>query len=122
MDEVFEYICNNTYFEIEFLEDEIDHKRIDERNYTRELLKDVPVRSGIYFFFNRNKQLVYIGRAGQLRQTINAQIRGNYPNTMAYKRWFAYVAYIACDVYEAKKLQIQMIKDLQPAFNITHSN
>lgn len=75
-------------------------------------IKKIPTKtSGVYFFFNKNKKLVYIGTALNIRNRIQQHKR---------KYYWKYVKYIA--YAKSKKrydLETCLIKKFNPKWNVT---
>lgn len=83
-------------------------------------LIDIPERSGVYRMFDANKQVIYVGKAKNLKKRLT-----NYIKTDLDTKTLRMVANTCSLEYsitnsevEALLLEAQLIKKFQPKFNI----
>ncbi|MFV9930022.1 MAG: excinuclease ABC subunit UvrC [Rickettsia endosymbiont of Haemaphysalis japonica] len=90
----------------------------------RELIKskliDAPERSGVYRIFDVNKQVIYVGKAKNLKKRLTNYIKSNLDNKTL--RMIANTCFLEYSItnseVEALLLEAQLIKKFQPKFNI----
>jgi predicted GIY-YIG superfamily endonuclease len=128
MENVLNWINANTDYEAILLDQSIDHDKVRElqskkgyvpkhKKYTVQLLQDVPTRSGVYLFFDKHSNIIYVGKTAGLRERIRQHIQGN-GNTKDIKEQFIKVAYVRCVEYDAKQLERELIEVFKPYGNI----
>ncbi|HJD55002.1 MAG TPA: excinuclease ABC subunit UvrC [Rickettsia endosymbiont of Proechinophthirus fluctus] len=83
-------------------------------------LIDVPERSGVYRMFDVNKQVLYVGKAKNLKKRLTNYIKSNLDNkTLQMIANTCFLEYsITNSEVEALLLEAQLIKKFQPKFNI----
>lgn len=87
----------------------------------REKLKQLPDVPGIYLFYNKNKEIIYVGKAGSLKNRVKSYFVGNRQprpiETMIFE--VKYLEIKPTDsVLEAIILEGDVIKRLQPKYNV----
>lgn len=83
-------------------------------------LVDIPERSGVYRMFDVNKQVIYVGKAKNLKRRLTNYIKTDLDNKtlrMVYNTCFLEYNITNSEV-EALLLEAQLIKKFQPKFNI----
>jgi hypothetical protein len=78
--------------------------------------------SGIYLFYNEDKRLMYLGKAGALRGRIAQHIKATgYSNHTEHIRHnFKYLSYMVVEnPVERDMLEIYLINELKPLFNLS---
>ncbi|WP_041404776.1 excinuclease ABC subunit UvrC [Rickettsia massiliae] len=83
-------------------------------------LIDAPERSGVYRMFDVNKQVIYVGKAKNLKKRLTNYIKSDLDNkTLRMIANTCFVEYsITNSEVEALLLEAQLIKKFQPKFNI----
>ena len=83
-------------------------------------LIDAPERSGVYRMFDVNKQVIYVGKAKNLKKRLTNYIKSNLDNKTL--RMIANTCFLEYSItnseVEALLLEAQLIKKFQPKFNI----
>ncbi|OGF31006.1 hypothetical protein A2223_02820 [Candidatus Falkowbacteria bacterium RIFOXYA2_FULL_35_8] len=87
----------------------------------KQLLKKLPSTPGIYFFYNSQKQIIYIGKATNLHTRVKSYFQAKKTDrpieTMISK--INNIKFLQTDsVLEAIILEAQQIKKLQPIYNV----
>jgi excinuclease ABC subunit C len=84
-------------------------------------LNYLPLNTGVYFYYDLNNKLLYIGKAKNIRKRITCFLRtkNNNKNNALITR-IKYIKWILTkNEYEALILEIKLIKKLRPLFNIS---
>lgn len=83
-------------------------------------LIDIPERSGVYRMFNVNKQIIYVGKAKNLKKRLTNYIKTDLDTkTLRMVANTCFLEYsITNSEVEALLLEAQLIKKIQPKFNI----
>ncbi|BDU60791.1 UvrABC system protein C [Candidatus Rickettsia kotlanii] len=83
-------------------------------------LIDAPEHSGVYRMFDVNKQVIYVGKAKNLKKRLTNYIKSNLDNKTL--RMIANTCFLEYSItnseVEALLLEAQLIKKFQPKFNI----
>ncbi|WP_017442351.1 excinuclease ABC subunit UvrC [Rickettsia gravesii] len=83
-------------------------------------LVDAPERSGVYRMFDVNKQVIYVGKAKNLKKRLTNYIKSDLDNKTL--RMIANTCFLEYSItnseVEALLLEAQLIKKFQPKFNI----
>ncbi|AFC73256.1 excinuclease ABC subunit UvrC [Rickettsia montanensis] len=83
-------------------------------------LIDAPERSGVYRMFDVNKQVIYVGKAKNLKKRLTNYIKSDLDNKTL--RMIANTCFLEYSItnseVEALLLEAQLIKKFQPKFNI----
>lgn len=86
------------------------------------IVKDFPELPGVYRFLNRRDEVLYIGKAKNLRKRVSSYFRINTkhsPKTASLIKQTASIAYTEVDSeLEAIILETNFIKDIKPRYNI----
>ncbi len=87
--------------------------------FKEESLVSIPEKSGIYFLYNIEKELVYIGKALNLRKRLSSYFKSDYSHGILFPESIEYVEYlIAKNEKEAYFLERDFIKSKAPKYNI----
>jgi len=82
-------------------------------------LPDLP---GIYKFYNNKKEVIYVGKAKNIKKRVMAYFMSGKIHNLKTQRMVARIASIAYTVvnseYEALLLENNLIKELQPRYNV----
>lgn len=77
---VLELIRSKMSDTLEFTEDHkaqtIDFEKLN-KNLTRELLDDLPEETGVYYFYDDRKDLIYIGKSKNIRKRVLSHLNNN---------------------------------------------
>lgn len=88
---------------------------------TREMVADVPLDPGVYFFRDASGKIIYIGKAKCLRKRVRSYIHKvkKRPNKIKRLiRWTTDVRYQVCrSEQEALFLESRLIQEHQPSYN-----
>jgi predicted GIY-YIG superfamily endonuclease len=102
-------IKNGVHPDIEFLADDFFH------------VSDIHIprgKSGVYFLFNENYELLYVGKAKSLRDRITSHVKG-LTHVKKYCKNFHYVGVLYVDNYdlESELIETDLIRNLDPFLN-----
>lgn len=90
------------------------------RKLLKEVLADIPPLPGVYSMLNIDRQVIYIGKAKNLKKRLASYARTKLPNRvsrMVYQIYF--LEYIVTKTEaEAFLMEASLIRDYQPRFNI----
>lgn len=88
---------------------------------TKEMMTDLPSLPGVYFFRNRSKEILYIGKAKSLRKRVRSYLYNTKRRPVKIKRLVRHasgVDYEVCNSeFEALLLEARLIKENQPPYN-----
>ena len=83
-------------------------------------LIDAPERSGVYRMFDVNKQVIYVGKAKNLKKRLTNYIKSDLDNKTL--RMIANTCFLEYSITNSRLkhyfLEAQLIKKFQPKFNI----
>jgi len=86
------------------------------------LLKNIPTDPGVYKFFNQSKELIYVGKAKNLKKRVSSYFNkqsGVSLKTLRLVREIKSIDFIIVNTeYDALLLENNLIKENQPKFNI----
>ena len=86
------------------------------------LLKNLPVDSGIYFFLDKEKKIIYIGKAKNLKKRVNSYFVESSKRTSKIENLISKSAFLDLTLtnneLEALLLEQHLIKKHLPAFNV----
>lgn len=89
--------------------------------YTLKCLKDIPELAGIYKFYSLNSELLYLGKARNLKKRVNNYFRRDISDIKT-KKLISQIKYIDIvpvgSEYEALILEAKLIKENQPKYNV----
>ncbi len=93
--------------------------KIDKNKIKKKLLK-LPSCAGVYFFYDKNRKLIYIGKASVLKHRVNSYFHGAHDTkTEELISRISSIEYRVTDsVIEALILESNLIKKHQPKYNI----
>ncbi len=87
--------------------------------FKKESLISIPEKSGVYFFYNIERELVYIGKAVNLRKRLASYFKSNYSHGILFPESIEYIEYfITKNEKEAYFLERDFIKNKTPKYNI----
>ncbi|MEX0596882.1 MAG: excinuclease ABC subunit UvrC [Candidatus Paceibacterota bacterium] len=85
-------------------------------------IREIPTLSGVYIFFNQNKDIIYIGKAVNLKNRVSSYFRTNNSLNSAKRAMVREVCNIEirpCDgEIEALILESNLIKKYNPKYNV----
>lgn len=88
---------------------------------TGKSLKDFPRSPGVYKFYNKNGELIYIGKAKDLRERISSYFRHNSEKNYKLEKILQYVNDIETEITDSELsaliLESKLIKKEKPRFN-----
>lgn len=90
-----------------------------ERKLTKDKISKLPKEPGVYFFYNKKGKVLYIGKASNLKERVKTHFsQPNYKDNLFINE-VEKIGYIPLSSeIEALILESQLIKKLQPRFNI----
>ncbi|MEY3471211.1 MAG: hypothetical protein RLZZ223_561 [Candidatus Parcubacteria bacterium] len=90
--------------------------------HLKSILRDIPTIAGVYLFLNTNNDIIYIGKAVNLKNRVNSYFRSNNSLNSAKRAMVKEIANIelkACDgEIEALILESNLIKKYNPKYNV----
>ena len=88
----------------------------------KEELKNLPTNPGVYLMHSQNKDIIYVGKAKNLKNRVSQYFRstsGHTPKVRAMVSRISYFEYIITDTeLEALVLECNLIKKHRPKYNI----
>lgn len=81
--------------------------------------KNVPSKPGIYQFYNSEKELLYVGKAANLKTRIKAHLSGKSNTHLFYEDFHHVRVYCLSDPADRELLETYMINKLKPKYNIS---
>jgi len=90
-------------------------------NAVEDKLKNLPVKPGCYLFKDNNKKILYVGKAGILRNRVRSYFQSGpvHPKIKALVKRIADIEYIVTDSeVEALILENNLIKKYKPRYNV----
>lgn len=81
-----------------------------------DIKKYIPKRSGIYMFYNKDYELMYIGKAENLYNRMIYHT-GYYEHLENIKHNFVYINYFLCSKNLLEQTEILLINTLKPLLN-----
>lgn len=87
------------------------------------LTEDLPRSPGVYAFFGRNEQLLYIGKASDVRQRVRSYFSGEQRRKIAgLLRETVDIRHAACSgLQEAEITELRLIREHLPRYNRQHT-
>ena len=86
---------------------------------------NLPEKTGVYFFFNRAKELIYVGKSKEIRKRVVGHFNSDIHSEKS-RRMKAEIAYIRYEItgseLVALLLESDLIKTLQPRYNRAQRN
>lgn len=84
------------------------------------ILKNLPKSPGVYFYYDKNGKLIYVGKASVLKHRVNSYFVGVHDNkTEELVSQISNIKYrVTNTVIEALVLESNLIKKYQPKYNI----
>jgi len=89
--------------------------------YTRTDIKTFPKQPGVYFFYNQTQQIIYVGKAKDLKKRVTSYFTKQQLNVKTQKliTEIHYISFMLVNTeYEALLLENNLIKSNQPRYNI----
>ena len=90
-------------------------------NHIGLLLKRIPEQPGVYQYFDKDGQIIYVGKAKNLHRRVNSYFNKEHPSSKT-RQLVAHVADIRYVVVESEQdaflLENNLIKQYQPRYNI----
>jgi DNA polymerase III subunit epsilon len=84
-------------------------------------LKDIPQKPGVYYMYNRNKDIIYVGKAKCLKDRVSSYFYHNTSHSSKIKKLVRYVHNLSWETtgseLSALLLESKMIKLHKPQFN-----
>lgn len=95
---------------------------MDTKSILIELVKNLPTKPGVYQFFNHSGDIIYVGKAKDLRKRVSSYLSGSevksYKQEALVKK-ISDIRYIIVDnESDALLLENNLIKEYQPKYNI----
>ena len=90
-------------------------------NTIEDKLKNLPAKPGCYLFKDKNKKILYVGKAGVLRNRVRSYFQSGpiHPKIDALVKRIADIEYIVTDSeVEALILENNLIKKHKPRYNV----
>lgn len=85
------------------------------------LLKRIPEQPGVYQYFDNNGEIIYVGKAKNLRRRVNSYFNRDHPSSKT-RQLVAHIADIRYVVVDSEQdaflLENNLIKQYQPHYNI----
>lgn len=84
-------------------------------------IKTLPEKPGVYQYFNQNDEIIYVGKAKNLKKRVASYFNKNHEpgKTSVLVKNIAYIKYIVVDSEEdALLLENNLIKQYQPRYNV----
>lgn len=93
---------------------------IDNKKMIKDKLKEAPNKPGVYFWLDKQNNILYVGRATNLKNRLNQYLQKRIDNRIAEMVSLAVnVKWIICDnLLEAIILEAKKIKEFWPKYNI----
>lgn len=96
------------------------------KTYVYDLIKTLPRVPGVYLFKNSKSNVVYVGKAKDLKNRVNSYFHGGYPKetkTYALVSQIKDIEYIeVSSELEALILEAELIKKYKPKYNIIYKD
>ncbi|MGI2262200.1 excinuclease ABC subunit UvrC [Candidatus Cardinium hertigii] len=90
--------------------------------YTPNDIQYLPNLPGIYLFYNQKKEVIYVGKAKNIKKRVGDYFAASKVHNLKTKRMVGHIASIAYTAlnseYEALLLENNLIKALQPRYNV----
>jgi DNA polymerase III subunit epsilon len=84
-------------------------------------LKDIPTNPGVYFFKSTSGEIIYIGKAKNLRERLSSYFRHNSELTHKIKRLLSSIRFLEYEITDSELsaliLESKLIKKHKPRFN-----
>jgi DNA polymerase III subunit epsilon len=84
-------------------------------------LKDIPTNPGVYFFKSTSGEIIYIGKAKNLRERLSSYFRHNSELTYKIKRLLSSIRHLEYEITDSELsaliLESKLIKKHKPRFN-----
>lgn len=98
------------------------HKTLLDKDTIQKLLKNIESKPGVYQFFNKKGEVIYVGKAKVLRNRVRSYFAASTKHSAKNQLMLRQIADIKTTVVdtelEALMLETNMIKEIRPKFNI----
>lgn len=98
------------------------HKELAIKYYTPADIGRLPNQPGVYFFYNSTKEIIYVGKAKDLKKRVSSYFHQSNQASLKTKRMVSEISAIRFTIvnseYEALLLESTFIKKNQPQYNI----
>lgn len=82
----------------------------------------LPNQPGVYFFYNKQQEIIYVGKAKDLKKRVSSYFNKNQQHNLKTRKMVEEIASISFTIvnseYEALLLENNLIKKTQPRYNI----
>jgi len=89
--------------------------------FTKENLKKIGQKSGIYFLFGSNKELLYIGKSIDIKLRLQQHRRRTEPQTKDFISTVSWFSFIDCNAIPCNltngQYELKLIKKYKPKMN-----
>ena len=95
---------------------------MDSTKYTLEDIKRIPNNPGVYFFYNIRQDIIYVGKAKDLKKRVTSYFNKQNLGSVKTEKMVKEIAFLSFTIvnseYEALLLENNLIKQIQPRYNI----
>jgi len=90
------------------------------KKYLEKIIKEIPINPGVYQYYNNNGDLLYVGKAKNLRNRVKSYFKGEQVGkTKVLVRKIADIKFIIVPTeQDALLLENNLIKEYKPSYNI----
>jgi excinuclease ABC subunit C len=85
-------------------------------------IKKVSNQPGVYFFYNKDQEIIYVGKAKNLKKRVSSYFNKNHQTSLKTQRMVEEITALSFTIvnseYEALLLENNLIKATQPRYNI----
>ncbi len=97
-------------------------KELDLKNFLTHILKNLPSKPGVYRFKDKNNTVIYVGKAINLKNRVSSYFKKNTEISEKTRKLVSQIRDIDFTIVgselEAVMLETNLIKELQPKYNI----
>ena len=83
---------------------------------------ELPMEPGVYLMYNKNNDVIYVGKAKKLRNRVSQYFVDSMSHTIKTKRMISQIDHfdfiVAASEFEALVLECTLIKQYKPRYNI----
>lgn len=95
---------------------------MEAKQYKITEIKKLPHQPGVYFFYNKDQQIIYVGKAKDLKKRVTSYFNKNHQTSLKTQRMVEEITALSFTIvnseYEALLLENNLIKSTQPRYNI----
>lgn len=95
---------------------------MEAKQYATNELKKIPHQPGVYFFYNSLQEIIYVGKAKNLRKRVSSYFNNKHQSSLKTQRMVEEITSFSFTIvnseYEALLLENNLIKTTQPRYNI----